>query len=483
MSEKNVYYNWFETNCKYIDARTFSGIKNQILKYLKDPKCPHDTKLLFGTFLLLKIYMMYKFRGPDKTDIVNDLIPSITECKNVISKGEYLKYHDVEAMSMIALHFYLNRFKDRETFFILQLLNDTQLIKGYLQRSDINDKELLEHFLSWVERSPIDEQRSNILDVLLRYYPKDTRVIALHEEMKFGADGGGIRNDVYNDAQNVHDEEINSSVLNAAENLIDWGKEEGHELDTSGSQSLPFNASAWAKEILFGEGGFGSQEKDIIECCLQRCAIDTTTFGSGFTIADIFFTTLKYITLSPNKKDMYPIFMEEMDSMKELCSSGYVARCISVLQGQSEDGEFDIKIPFSKKLHALISMKISSSMEKANENVVFGTYDEKYKNYFLDFVSGIVNEYLASLIESNSFEEISKNICKVLEKITGDDNWVFDEHTIKVSYKLIQNTEKECSTDWTVSYNPEINFSLEKYNEEAKKLSKSAPVISSDITD
>lgn len=374
--------------------------------------------------------MMYKFRGPDKTEVTNFLIKPIAECKNVIPKGEYLKYHDVEAMSLIALHFYLNRFKDRDAFFILQLLNDTQLIKGYLQRSDINDEELLEHFLSWVERAPVNEQRSNILDVLLRYYPKDKRVIALHEEMRFGGKG---RKDVYADDQNVHDDEINAAVLNAAENLMDWGEDASHQIIIE----PPAGPGDWARGVLFSHFE-DPKQRQIIECCLQRCAIDTTSFGSGFTIADIFFTTLKYITLSPTPEGIYPIFMEEMDNMKELCASGYVARCITVLQGQDESGDFDIVIPFSKKLHSLVSMKISNEMEKANENVVLGTYDPEFKQYFLEYVCSIVNSNIVPIIEENGIKDVEENIASVLEKIT-DSKWEFDSKNMKVSFQCEEN--------------------------------------------
>lgn len=461
-SVKDVYYKWFQENCKSVDFRTFSGVKAQVLKYLKDPKCPPETKILFGTFLLKTIYMMYKFRGPDKTDLVECLLKPIEACKNVISKGEYLKYHDVEAMSLIALHFYLNRFKDRDSFFILQLLNDTQLIKGYLQRSDINDEELLEHFLSWVERAPVDEQRSNILDVLLRYYPKDQRVITLHRKMQFGDDN---RNDVYNDAQNVHDEEINAAVLNAAENLMDWGEE--HPLNLPPS---PFGnpVADWARGVLFSHFTDPKQQQ-IIECCIQRCTIDTTCFGSGFNIADIFYTTLHYITLSPHAEGIYPIFMEEMDNMKELCSSGYVARCITALQGQHKNGDFDIVIPFSKKLHALVSMKISSEMERANEYVVLGTYDPDYRKYFLDFVCSVVNSYLPSAIESNGLSDVAENIIDVLFKIT-ESEWTFDADSKKVTYAPIFVAEESVKTSVPESETPEsVAVAVEKADEKVEE--------------
>jgi hypothetical protein len=255
-------------------------------------------------------------------------------------------------------------------------------------------------------------------------------VVELHEEMKFGS---SQRKDVYVDDQNVHDEEIWDSVLNSAENLMKWGAD--HKIEEE-------NPSAWAKGLLFHRFS-DPKQRAIIECCLERCCIDTTTFGSGFTIADVFFTTLNYITLSPTSEDNYPIFMEEMDNMKELCSSGYVARCINALQGQDESGKFEIKISFSKKLHSLISMRISNEMERySNENVILGTYDPNFRHYFLDYILSIVNAYIPFLIKENCLQDVEENICSVLKKIT-ESEWMFNKDNETVEYKLIKTEEND----------------------------------------
>lgn len=439
MSSK--YLDFYLKNCTSVDFKTFSSVKNKVLEYLADEDCPDETKIIFGTWLFKKIYMMFKFRGSDKDSVCKDLIPPVERSQNVISKGEYLQFHDLEAVSKMALYFYLHRFDNQDKFFILQLLNDAELIKGYLQNSNIKDDELIEHFLRWIELSQIEEQKSNILDILLRYYPKNENVKNVYEKMRF--EGGS--KDLYNDRQNVHDEEITLEVSRVAQELMQWG----YEHSFSDTRNCPIceeikpgketKISDWGRGYLCSK--YPEDKRDIIECVITRCCIDTSSFqGSGktpatFTIADIFYTLLNYIRHNPIDEDsLLSILIEEMDAMKELCASGYIARCMTVLQGQDPDGKFDIKLSFKRKLYAILSSRIGKDMrETADENVSLGTMSPDHAHYYISFIERTVNKYLPSLLIENPTEDFSRCISKVLEDISGFEGWIFCEN--KVMYE------------------------------------------------
>lgn len=412
--EKNTYYDYFKKNTKGISFRTFPDIKKKLLKFLSDENCPKEVKLMIGSFFLKTIYMMLKFRGKDKEDLCDNLKTPITETENVIIKGEYLHYHDVEAMSLIALHFYMNRFKGGKKYFVLQLINDTQLIKGYLQRSDVNNKVLLGHFIEWITKIKNEEQRSNILDVLLRYFEKDERVQKIYKSMRFKE---GESEGYFNDAQNAHDKEISEACMEAAENLLDWcdnvlGIDPTSHYDGETETSDKERAETYLYKYFEDE-----DSRIAIQCVLERCSIENASFGIGFTIADIFYTTLKYIQHTKRDEEILAILMEEMDAMKELCASGYIMRCISVLQGQHPDGLFDITIPFYKKLYGLLSSYISKKIQDGvSENIVLGTIDPDYKKDYLQFIETTVNEYL--LTAEDPGEDVEDNIIRVLEKLT-----------------------------------------------------------------
>lgn len=413
------YLQYYKKHCCSLNFRTFSDIKDQVLLYMKDEKCPCDIKIMFGDWFFRKLYMNYKPSNSLKKDICNTLNISIDECRQLVLKAEYLKFHDVIAMSMIALYFYKNRFSNQEMCFVLQMLNDTQLIKNYLQEPDTEPEKLKEHFIKWIGEAEIYEQKSNLLDVLLIYFPKDERVIKIHSSMSEGKD-------LCNDKQNVHDKEIQSSVITAAENLLDWFSEKDR---LHGEDESPMK---WAEYIL--KSWYIERDLTVALGVTERIKIDITSFKGKkytFTIFDIFVATMHYIMYSSDKNTLKNILLDEMKEMLELCSSGYVARFISVLQGYDE--KFMITISPEKQLKTVISYIMSKSMSNASENVINGMIDEEYKSYYADFVTQIINKELPRLMKDYNEQDVVMFLPDVVKQMTMlecklknvKDKWIF----------------------------------------------------------
>lgn len=445
---KAKYYTYFRENTVYLDAFAFSGIKPTLLAYLDDPECPDQVKVMVGEWLFRKIYMFHKIRDlGEKEAIASKLVEPIRNIHNLVTKAQYLQYRDMIATGMVALRFYMEPFVERDKYFILQLLNDTELIKGYLQRTDLDDERLLVHFLDWVAASNSLEQRSNILDVLLRYYPRDDRVKSLYDQMRFG--GSKTRN-VYTDAQNVHDEEINAESLRAAANLIrmtypDWFDREGKLIPGSRMDDSPplCRASSYLYQHFPDP-----RHQPILQCVLERLKIDTTSFSytfsdetrpTSFTMFEVMCALIDFIKHSPCEVDLLEALIEEMDSMKELCASGYVARFVNVLQNSPNlPKKLVVTISSEKRIYAILSYKLSKSLEKAGDDVGLGAIDDAYRPHFLFFVKKIANEALGDIIAGAVGEElitIKKDMCAVLANLTGgrkDERWMFVEEKICV---------------------------------------------------
>jgi hypothetical protein len=453
------YLRFYNEMCRSIDFRYFSGIKDQALEYLDDERCPAEVKSLLGTWLFKEIWMMFKLRGQDKIDVCEKLEPAIEDIRDILPKGEYLKYHDMEALSVIALHFYLERFDDHDRYFILQMLNDVQLVKGYLSTAAVKDEDLKNHFLDWIEKSNVYEQKSNLLDVLLKYYPKDQRVVDVHQKMRFS----GNRKDVYSDSQNVHDEEITIEVMKAATELIEWG----YENPIDPPPPPPAGIRGWAEGILLRVAE--KKDRDIIKCVLDRCSLDTETFclpddyyddgdarderseqreGSKkicFTIADVLYTTLNYIIKIPHSDDVLRILIAEMHDRAELCASGYIASCITALQGQEpiEGEEYalgQMEFSYEKSLHAILSYKIFSGFDKINDpDITLGMIDDENleaKEKYLNFVCRVANEQIPAILSDGTIskKELEECIVRVMEKITDFKGWSYhDEKVVFIS--------------------------------------------------
>lgn len=433
---RSKFYQFYHKNCNSLDARTFTDIRQRVFEIMKSEECIPEIKILFGDWMFRKIYMYFKLQEEAKTQMCGCLQTAIKNCKNIVTKGEYLKFHDYDAISLLALHFFLHRFEDQDKYFILQVLNDVQLVKNFVQNPDISDESLKNHFVKWLKTSPVLEQQSNILDVLLEYYPRDTEVVDIYRKMRWGNRRAGT---LYQDEQNVHDDDIKRSVLQAAEKLLDW------ELNLPKKERLSVPPGTGFKDFAHGllrDIMRTPTKKNIAKCVIARMCIDTTSFGRGFKISDLFIALFTYIKRSPSRQVLLEILIEEMDAMKELCASGYIARFMNVLQGF--DDEFTITVSFEKQLYAVLTKVLSDALKnEKNEDLILGTFDEEYRPIYLKFVQRVVNRAVPELSDRYGKEDVRLSLVEVLNSLTGD-NWEYSGESVQI--KTLEYSNESTST-------------------------------------
>ena len=452
-SEK--YAQYYKRECNSIDTRTFPQVKSQVLQYLKDERCPTNVKIMFGDWMFRKIYMMYKFQEEARNEVCDDLSTAIHDCDETVIKGEYLQFHDYLAVNELASNFYVNRFDDQDKYFILQMLNDTELAKGIVQREDLSEEEVKEHFIRWLKQSPILEQQSNLLDVLLRYYNGDEEVNDIFRKMRFGKAGMGT---LYEDEQNVHDEDINVSVLGAMARLISYIDDIRHEdLDEEPRKRRTFDVPENISYKDFMDHYLGRIYKDqnsrmICEAVVSRSCIDTTSFSGeneqgatvNFTIAEGFMALLNYIHIKKledktTATSLYEILLEEMEAMAELCASGYIARFINVLRGFDE--RFEANITFEKQLYAVLSKVISDKMTSASENVIAGTFEKIHQPEYISYLTKIIEEQIPRLYHDYGAEDIEMYLAHTLSDITGLEGWRYQNR--RLSFEVEEESSSE----------------------------------------
>lgn len=409
-------------------------------------RAPPHVRLRFYEWFFTKIFMMYKPTGDELDSLVEGCIDSVEGCRDIVPKASYIQYHNWHALPQIVSHFYTHRF-DADKYFILQLLNDTQLLKSCVG-STMTDEELRVHFVEWINSSDlVFEQRSNILDVLLRYFPRDPEVMEVYSTLRYGDSKN--RKDVYSDAQNVHDSSIHQSVTQAAcrffhDNYSEEKIEKGETVNEVVKRTLQrfFDARGSEVALTFKKNEPARLEERVattINAVCTRAAIDNTLFegdappsdGGGsaggsndgspivFNIGQLLWSMCLYIlNLSPETRvEILPILYEELLSMRELCSSGYIARIINVLQGY--DSRYAITISFDKQLYAVLSSGLMKKMEKAPGSVVAGTFDEEHRREYLSFVERCVNEVLPELRIRYGERDVDVSLPQVLFDLTG----------------------------------------------------------------
>ncbi len=411
----NQYIAYYNANCKSIDFRTFKNVKARVQRNILDEGCPDEMKIMFCEYLFKKVWSMYKLPSKDKEKIVPELTKSVTLIKNIVTKGEYLKFFDEEVVCDLSQHFYINRFKG--PYFVLQMINDTQLLKQTIINPKYSEEDLKEHFIKWISRTTVFEQRSNLLDVVLRYFPNDRQILGIYEDMKFG---GGKNKSIYNNSQNAHHSDVKDSTLAACFQLLKWDADNDPLKIPEGTTFRSF--AEWILEKVPTKKG----DADIVKCVIERMCIDTTYFtytddrtSKTFSISDIFIAMSNYISKSIHKQTLKLILMDELREMAVLCSSGYIARFLSVVSGFDE--RFTITVSPLVQLHASISNKIQQSLNDASEEIILGSIDEEHKALYISFIKGVVRKWLNLWCEDYGKEFVLENYIGVVAEVSGMD--------------------------------------------------------------
>ena len=161
------------------------------------------------------------------------------------------------------------------------------------------------------------------------------------------------RASVYNDTQNVHNSEINDSVINIASSLV----------NNKSASSDMFNIDEELKKY-YPEY---ENHKEQIDTSLNRIRTEQTKFKDGITIPMVFDKIVGIITSSVHKPELVKRLGEELYEMNGLCSTGHMARIVNVIQGFNDlPEELKIKINPKDEIYANIQSFISSEIQKSD---------------------------------------------------------------------------------------------------------------------
>lgn len=405
--------------CKFVNTRTFHADVERVVGLISDPCAPRDIRLILGEWLYRKVNLFYRPTPEDITKVCDFLIRPIAESENIVLKGLYLHYHNVRALLYLSEHFFLHRHPDK--FFIIQMLNDVQLIQN------TPSEQMLSHFLKWIRKTKSYDQQCNLLDVLLRHFPMNEEVKEVHTKMKYGDKTRGKLVDLYQDQQNAHDEDISEETMKAAGELMLWYRDNKYDFEPDHGEY--FEPREVLDQVLL-DLGESIHDKKLLDEIVSRARIDTTTFECGCSIMSLFISLGRYISLSPSKRELIKRLEEEFKEMNGLCSSGYVNRFINVLQGF--DDRYSVKIPFKKQLQAALCHHINLALQTASEEVIAGSYEEEYRYEYLEFLEYHSNLNLPKMIAQYGKEDVEKNIVVALDELSGlPKHWKFENGSVR----------------------------------------------------
>ena len=223
----------------------------------------------------------------------------------------------------------------------------------------------------------------------------------------------GLRT-VYNDNQNVHNTDINKSVVKAANKLYIMYRE---MLEI---ESEPDKIQQYKTEILRGIIGNlklrYQQHKEGLEDLYMYMSESSAVFGDNMvSLQDVFLALCLWINDNPAKLDLELRLFDEMKEMEGQCSTGHLARFVNVVQGFTDDPELCIRISSKDQCISVVRAHLNRRLaECKDEKVIDGmmsgdlayikflrkcvsekiiVWGNEYGKEILEFLPGVVNKF------------------------------------------------------------------------------------------
>jgi hypothetical protein len=310
-----------------------------------------------------------------------------------------------------------NIIKNSQISFINEEKNSLEykIISGQylLQKCNLleNEKELISSIIEKFASDKDNEynKRADAADVLIRLGSENYKIIGRKLIKELGLIGGDCKT-IFNNAQNVHTEKVEQSVMETLEFLAKINIIKGENGDTitfnnvkeeiskllliEQEKQLELNLLKKRKNILskceFCKGNMSSVKKFCSDECkrlflrnskimisLNRINIDNVLYSKfNCNLSNILLKIWSYISSNKNKEEMLKRLIEELEEMAETCSSGYATRLINSISGF---GEFNISISWEDQIVSNFMGRLNAlSRNIINENSIY--YTKKLKD-------------------------------------------------------------------------------------------------------
>lgn len=354
--------------------------------------------------------------------------------------------------------------------YLLQKCNDLTNTK----KSEI-EQELLKFALD----TELDyDRRADTADVLLRLGSEDMKQYGRDIIMELGRIDGEART-VFDNAQNVHTQEVEDSVIEVLEFLstipthkvndkaidFDYVNNQIEKMLTEESKSL-FTERSVSTEICDHCKSYISEKivsddkkycsinclnfsirDNKIRLALNRIYMDRVLYSKfNSSLVNILIKIWSYLTSHEHELEMRKRILEELEEMSGTCSSGFATRLINVISGF---GDFGIRISYEDQIIANFTGRLNAAARNITSNdsvfrdkylkdiVELWLYDENNEKKLLNIKSRLKSPTRKEVIEEYLKENKEE---KVEECITDFADAVLNEMTMSsLGYATRQN--------------------------------------------
>lgn len=217
------------------------------------------------------------------------------------------------------------------------------------------------------------DRRADAADVLMQLGSPEMKENGRAIIMQLGGVDGRVRT-VFDNAQNVHNEEVEESVAEVLEFFammplkmvnkqtieFDYVKEQVEDMVKKMKESMD-------------EEEFKDREKKI-QVALSRIYLDRALYSKyNSTLSNILIKVWSYLVGHEHEEEMRKRLLEELEEMSGTCSTGFASRLINVISGF---GEFNIRISWEDQIIANFSGRLNAAARNIT-NVEGVFYNEK----------------------------------------------------------------------------------------------------------
>lgn len=295
--------------------------------------------------------------------------------------------------------------------------------------SDLQRKEVESILLSIANDEDLDyDRRADAADVLLQLGSPTMKENGRSIIIQLGGVEGRVCT-VFDNAQNVHNEEVEESVAEVLEFFAMM------PLKMINKQTIEFdyvkdqveNMLKKLKENM-DKDEFKDREKKI-QVALSRINLDRALYSKyNSTLSNILIKVWSYLIGHEHEDEMRKRLLEELEEMSGTCSTGFASRLINVISGF---GEFNVRISWEDQIIANFSGRLNAVARKiTNIDGIF--YNEK------------LDDVMKLWFNAKEQKELKNNI---IEKLQTSEHITENPTLTKVvDYYLSTNTEERINT-------------------------------------
>ena len=320
-------------------------------------------------------------------------------------------------------------FNNEENEVRFRLLSGQHLLQMYCV-SDEERNHIQSSIMSIADREEDSNVKADALDVLIRVGDEEYKTLARELIIELGRnkDKTNLLNrheNLYNDSQNVHDHNVNSSIQSFVCRLV---KEFNGKENIKSFTDVYTDISIIVKE----NEDLSVEKKENIFNSLNRISVDTADFTKEkVTISELLvYVWMKIQTYDKNIQTcLEQRMIDELLDMSGTCSSGHFERVVNVLSSVEEILTISWESQITSNVAGRLEARMKNEPEDIRASLVLGMMenaDEEDRDIYLKFIRESLKELHIELkkefvdegyIDNEYFERIFKLI---------EVKWIFE---------------------------------------------------------